>query len=354
MTAVREYPWFALESISRRNARMATHARRAFASTDRATLGAALAELLGSDVEIVVRALGRARLAAGAREVVVRVDDRNHYGVAIEPAGIQALLSRVLGRPLGLTRQELELGHALSGAAAALVVQVARRLSGAPVVLAHPPSHDAFELEATILVEREAFAVAVRAWIDSPAADERSDPERLRMLEVDLPLIVGLGLAKRSDLATLGVGDAWFPGEGLWIDRALVGRGALAAPGSELGVWVDLAPGGSVVLRGGSAELRADAEPAATAHAMADSPPQTTLESLVAEAPVVVRVELGTVSLNAGEVAALRPGDVIETGQRLGQPVVLRVAGRAIARGDLVEVEGELGVRIRELLGQEP
>jgi flagellar motor switch/type III secretory pathway protein FliN len=286
--------------------------------------------------------------------VVVRVDDRNHYGVAIEPDGVQALLSRVLGRPLGLTRQELDLGTVLSGAAAALVVQVARVLTGAPVVLASPPSQDAFELEASILVERQAFAVAVRAWIDLPVADERPDPERLRMLDVELPLIVGLALAGRSDLAMLGVGDAWFPGEGLWIDRSLAGRGALAAPGSERGVWVDLAPGGSVVLRGGDAELRADAEPAAAADAMADSSPQASLESLVAEAPVVVRVELGTVSLNAGEVTALRPGDVIETGQRLGQPVVLRVAGRAIARGDLVEVEGELGVRIRELLGQEP
>jgi flagellar motor switch/type III secretory pathway protein FliN len=84
---------------------------------------------------------------------------------------------------------------------------------------------------------------------------------------------------------------------------------------------------------------------------MAD--PDPSLENLVAEAPVVVRLELCTVSLNAGEVAALRPGDVIETGSRLGQPVVLRVAGRAIARGDLVDVEGELGVRIRELLETE-
>ncbi len=351
---MREYPWFALESISRRNARMAGRARQALRGIDPGEVGTALGELLGGDVEIVVRDLGRARLPPGAREVVVRVNDGNHFGVAIEPDGVQALLSRVLGRPLGLTRQELDLGSALAGAAAALVVQVARRLSGAPVVLASAPSHDAFELEATMLVERQAFAVAVRAWIDSPASEERADLERLRLLQVELPLVVGLGLATRSELAMLGVGDAWFPGEGLWIDRTLEGRGALAAPGGELGVWVDLAPGGSVVLRGGSAELRADAEPAAPAVAMADSSPQASLESLVAEAPVVVRVELGTVSLNAGEVAALRPGDVIETGQRVGQPVVLRVAGRAVARGDLVEVEGELGVRIRELLGQEP
>ena len=71
-------------------------------------------------------------------------------------------------------------------------------------------------------------------------------------------------------------------------------------------------------------------------------------------APVVVRVEIGTVSVNAGDVASLRPGDVLHTGKRLAEPVVLRVGGRAIARGDLVDVEGELGVRVRELLVREP
>jgi len=128
----------------------------------------------------------------------------------------------------------------------------------------------------------------------------------------------------------------------------------MAPPASELGVWVDLAPDGAVVLRGGCAELRADAELGSADSMATDPPPQASLESLVAEAPVVVRVELGTVSINAGAVASLQPGDVIETGQRVGQPVTLRVAGRAIARGDLVDVEGELGVRIREIVRSEP
>jgi type III secretion system YscQ/HrcQ family protein len=285
--------------------------------------------------------------------VVVRVGDRNHFGVALEPDGVQALLSRVLGRPLGLPRQDAELGSALSGAAAALVVQVARRLTSAPAVLASTPSHDPFELEATLLVEHQAFALTIRAWIDSAPVERRLHRERLKLLRVELPLIVGLSLGRRAELAAMGPGDAWFPGEGFWIDRSLRGRGALAAPGSELGVWVDLAPDGSVVLRGGCAELSADAEPAAP-EVMAEPTAEPSIESLVADAPVVVRVELGTVSVNAGDVAALRPGDVLETGKRLGEPVVLRVAGRAIARGDLVDVEGELGVRIREIIGGEP
>jgi flagellar motor switch/type III secretory pathway protein FliN len=35
---------------------------------------------------------------------------------------------------------------------------------------------------------------------------------------------------------------------------------------------------------------------------------------------------------------------------RLTPEVVLRVAGREVARGDLVDIDGEVGVTIRELL----
>jgi flagellar motor switch/type III secretory pathway protein FliN len=59
---------------------------------------------------------------------------------------------------------------------------------------------------------------------------------------------------------------------------------------------------------------------------------------------------MGAVSLTAREWAELGAGDVIETGRRIAEPVILRVAGREVARGELVNLEGELGVRIRELV----
>jgi flagellar motor switch/type III secretory pathway protein FliN len=68
----------------------------------------------------------------------------------------------------------------------------------------------------------------------------------------------------------------------------------------------------------------------------------------VLDAPLVVRVELGAVTMSAREWAALRPGDVVAVGRRVSEPVVLRVAGMVVARGELVDIEGELGVRIRE------
>jgi flagellar motor switch/type III secretory pathway protein FliN len=73
------------------------------------------------------------------------------------------------------------------------------------------------------------------------------------------------------------------------------------------------------------------------------------LKETVLDTPLVVRVEIGTVTLLAREWAELQPGDVIETGRHLAEPVVLRVAGQEVAKGELVNVEGELGVRIREI-----
>lgn len=77
----------------------------------------------------------------------------------------------------------------------------------------------------------------------------------------------------------------------------------------------------------------------------ADASTTTTLEVLE-DAPVVVRVELGTVEMKAREWAELAPGDVIALGRRVGDPAILRVGGVELARGELVQVDGEYGVRI--------
>lgn len=83
------------------------------------------------------------------------------------------------------------------------------------------------------------------------------------------------------------------------------------------------------------------------------NPDETTLVmENVLDAPLVVRVELGQVSLSVREWAALAPGDVLCTGQQLAGPVRLAVGGREVARGELVDVDGEVGVRITALTGE--
>jgi flagellar motor switch protein FliN/FliY len=69
------------------------------------------------------------------------------------------------------------------------------------------------------------------------------------------------------------------------------------------------------------------------------------------QVPVTVRV--GETELALSEVAGLAPGSVVELNRRVGEAVDVLVAGVLVARGELVSVEGRLGVRITEVLATE-
>ncbi len=72
------------------------------------------------------------------------------------------------------------------------------------------------------------------------------------------------------------------------------------------------------------------------------------LVEAVGEVPVVVRVEIGVAEMRARDWAAITPGDVITLRRRIAEPVVLRVGGIEMARGELVDIEGDVGVRVTE------
>lgn len=67
--------------------------------------------------------------------------------------------------------------------------------------------------------------------------------------------------------------------------------------------------------------------------------------------PVDVEVELTRLRMTLSQLAQVRPGHVLPLRIDPGEPVVLRVGDRAIARAELVDIEGELGARILSLLG---
>jgi flagellar motor switch/type III secretory pathway protein FliN len=66
----------------------------------------------------------------------------------------------------------------------------------------------------------------------------------------------------------------------------------------------------------------------------------------LAAAPIEVVAELGRVTLRGDEVLGLAPGAVLALGRVGASPVSLRVGGELWAEGELVDVDGELGVRV--------
>ena len=66
---------------------------------------------------------------------------------------------------------------------------------------------------------------------------------------------------------------------------------------------------------------------------------------------VPVEVELGVVALPVTELLRLTPGAVVPLGIARSGTVTLRVGGRAVAEGELVDVDGAVGVRIAARAG---
>jgi flagellar motor switch protein FliN/FliY len=68
------------------------------------------------------------------------------------------------------------------------------------------------------------------------------------------------------------------------------------------------------------------------------------------DVPVELAVEIGRTSMTIGETLALGPGSIVSLNRLAGEPVDLLVNGRPIARGEVVVVDEEFGLRITEIV----
>ena len=75
--------------------------------------------------------------------------------------------------------------------------------------------------------------------------------------------------------------------------------------------------------------------------------------SLPDDARVELTVGLATAQLPLRQVLELAVGEVVPLGRPLAGPFEIRAAGELVGRGELVDLDGELGVRIVSLGEQE-
>ena len=66
---------------------------------------------------------------------------------------------------------------------------------------------------------------------------------------------------------------------------------------------------------------------------------------------MAVTVELGRTRILMRELLSLKPGSIVELDRQAGSPVDLLVNGTLLARGEVVVIDDELGVRIVEIAG---
>lgn len=73
---------------------------------------------------------------------------------------------------------------------------------------------------------------------------------------------------------------------------------------------------------------------------------------LLGDVDLEVTVQLGSVVLTVRELLSVQEGSVLELDRAAGAAVDVMVNGRLIARGDVVVIDEELGVRITEIVAR--
>ena len=84
------------------------------------------------------------------------------------------------------------------------------------------------------------------------------------------------------------------------------------------------------------------------------TPPAAAELERLNDVSVEVSVEIGRTRMTLGEALALGPGSVIGLHRLAGEPVDLLVNGRVIARGEVVVLDEEFGLRVTEVLASAP
>jgi flagellar motor switch/type III secretory pathway protein FliN len=275
--------------------------------------------------------------------------------VEVDSAFAIAIVTRMLSRdPTPIVRERV-LPDALAGAWTAVLMRVLRASSRQAAIVAfeaglaervsgawiqHGVPHAVLIGSLTHAEQTYAYRILLGPH-PLIAANSLTRRALLSMgsLPLRLPVVGAEGTLTREEFESLRSGDIWLPEvcHVASIEGKLDGNPLVATP--DFGyAWRSTITGKDQLCVGPAKENR-----------MTQGPDHS--DALIASlggAPITLRLELGSVELTAREWATLSPGAVLSTGLPIGARVILRAGSVAVAKGELVNVEGELGVRILE------
>ncbi|MBI2252353.1 MAG: flagellar motor switch protein FliN [Armatimonadetes bacterium] len=73
---------------------------------------------------------------------------------------------------------------------------------------------------------------------------------------------------------------------------------------------------------------------------------------LLKDVPLTVTAELGRTKMLVKEILKLGVGSVINLEKEAGEPIDILVNNKLIARGEVVELDGNFGIRLTEILNK--
>jgi type III secretion system YscQ/HrcQ family protein len=267
-----------------------------------------------------------------------------------------ALAARWVDRAIGtrdLFAPVRALGPAERGVLIALLGPVLEPIGWSLALGPAPPADGA-----AVVLRVAGAAGAGTMWWQAPPPS-RNGRGALGARAAGLPIAGRLRIAATSleagALAGLAAGDTVVfdgtPASG--VGRDVAWQAELVAGGYSAGARLD--PDGAVTIaRAWRAAPSSIHQPAAAParkdpNMDAENPTEIAAAAL-AGAPVEVVAELGRITLRGEEILGLAPGVVLGLRVDRTSAVSLRIGGEVWAEGELVNVEGELGVRITRLL----
>lgn len=367
---MRAFPWQSLPRIGRNEVTLLAQLGELVDASRLHATREALAALLDVEVSVASGPLGvvaRGQLASVLAPTLVAVAlERPGARVAIElePGVALALVDRVLGGE-GVAPPGPALPSAIEQGVLAFVGARAAHGSGFVLVdvVTTREGLSAWLGEDTCAwwslgVSLGARASRARLWVPARTLASLGRPSRaLRASLGDVGVLlrarVGRARLPAAEVAALETGDVILPDELLaervgeaprWSEARLVARtGATVVELVREGdAWCVRAVRGAH--GAGSATIVEDA--------MSEAELVRTDElAEIAEVPVELAIELGRIELRVRELAALVPGRVISARIPVGREVELRAGDRVVATGELVDIDGELGVRITSVRG---
>ncbi len=193
--------------------------------------------------------------------------------------------------------------------------------------------------------------------LESAGLEESSEEEArgtfLEVLQQSLsPLAQAIGARLKREVVFLAGAAEETAGQGLeWAQVSVVLAG-VEYPALELSITPALGRALLVETRPSAPEQAApagDVKPESTPRAMRGS---KTMDLLL-EVELPVGVSFGRVQMKLRDAVKLTTGSIVELNRRVTEPVEVIVNNCVIARGEVVVVEGNYGVRIQEIVSRE-
>ena len=78
--------------------------------------------------------------------------------------------------------------------------------------------------------------------------------------------------------------------------------------------------------------------------------PQPENIDLIMDVPLEVTVELGRTNKSISEILEFKPGTIVELNKATGSPIDVLVNGKLVARGEVVVIDENFGIRIVDII----